>query len=101
MPAADQKSPEEPAEPSLAWQAFDFMRSDIIKCRSEMERNDILGLPTEPDVRRTASMKIPTYAEMMEAAATPDNPAPRTPNPAGVRALLQHIRTLNLPNNPY
>lgn len=77
------------------------MRRDIIECRSEMERNDFLDLPTEPRVRPTASMKLPSYAEMMQAAATPDDPAPRTPNPAGVRVLLRQIRSVRLPDNPH
>lgn len=70
-------------EPSMAWHGFNLMRQDIVECREILERNEFLGVPTEPRVRRVAEMKIPTHEEMMEAAyaddryALPEHTAPK------------------------
>ncbi|MGJ9372524.1 hypothetical protein [Nesterenkonia sp. CF4.4] len=81
---------EDDREPSLAWQGFDAMRRDIVECRSTFERNLILGLPTTERVRQTAEMKIPTHAEMMDAAGFPDHPV-RGVNPSAAAALLSFL----------
>ncbi|MGJ9372245.1 hypothetical protein [Nesterenkonia sp. CF4.4] len=85
----------EQREPSGAWQGFNQMRLEIVESRAILERNEFMGLPTEPRVRRIAEMKIPTHEEMMDAAhhddphQLPDRTDPRVK--AAMRAALRYF----------
>lgn len=43
----------EQREPSGAWQGLNQMRLEIVESRAILERDQFMGLPIEPRVRRT------------------------------------------------